>query len=324
MMNVLPFIQKQWQLIGFKLRLSSDLLDTFCKEAVNDQIPTKSFNTFCCVKVLTHWLSQNDNITCVAIIEAISAPHIGLKHEILNIGNTLTYNSNLSGRFMDKHVKCLSQNHIKPYGVMKINVCKELCDSHFNINDALQYLKSVNINPSILKSIANFQDLFNLFEMNKLMHMADVCWLINIARQAHCESALRCIEEYCNLLIADKILWGDSQMCKSITYLVAKVSNKTLYNCTIKHCADVKAILSKVTDMDETDSILSFSEASSKDCSLTFYWRVEKLITIPEVMVTSCRKDCRDYGITHIGTITDGNLKTINISESQIDNCEGV
>ena len=323
MMNILPFIQKQWQLIGFKLKLSSDLLDTFCKEAAEDLIPTNSLNTFCCVKILTHWYSQNDNVTCVAIIEAISAPHIGLKHEILHIGNTLIYHSNLSDRTMEKHVNFLSQN-TKPYGVMKTSLCKELCNSHFNINAALQYLKNVNINPSILESITNFQDLFSSFEMNKLMHMADVCWLINIVRQAQCESALKCIEEYCNLLIADKIIWVDSQMCKTSTYLLAKVSSKTLYSCTIKHCADIKAILSKVTGINETDSILSFSEANSKDYSLTFYWRVEKVITICEVTVTSCRKDCRNYGITHIGIMTDGNVKTINISESQIDNCEGV
>ena len=316
MMNILPFIQKQWQLIGFKLRLSSDLLDKFHKEAVKEVLPAKSLNTFCCVKVLTHWLSEGANITNVAIIEAISAPHIGLKHEILNIGNMLKYH-----RTRNKHVYSVSPNHIKPYGVMKTNVCKELCNSHFSIHDALQCLKNTSINTDILKSITNFQDLFISLEMNKLMHTADVCWLMNIVKQAQCESALKFIQEYCDLLIADKTVWGDSQTCKTGTCIFAKVSSKTLYNCTIKHCADVKAILSKVVGMNETDIILSFSEASSKDCSLTFYWRVEK---IPQVTVTSHKKDCRDYGITHIGTIADGYLNTTDISESQTENYKGM
>ena len=286
-------------------------------EAEQEKIPSNSFNTLCCVKVLTHWFFEGDDVSDVTITKAISTPHICLRHEIL---------SNISAIITDKDVSSLSPNYVKPYGEMKANVYKELCSFRFSIDFALQYLQNANVNPGVLKSITNFQDLFNSLEKNELMHMADVCWLMNIVRQAQCESALRYIEEYCNLLIADKILWGDNQMRKTITYLVAKVSSKTLNNCTIKHCADIKIKLNKITGINETDSILSFSEVSSKDCSLTFYWRVtdKRIITIPKVIVMSLKRDCIDLGITHIGTTVNDNLEVVNISELQIEGCKGI
>ena len=313
MMNILPFIQKKWQLIGLALRPSSDLLDKIYIEAEEEQMPSNSFNTFCCIKILEHWFFEGDNVSDVALIKAIGAPHINLKTTIL---------SNVSAIITDKKTSSLAPNHVKPYGEMKTNVCKELCNFHFSINVALQYLQNANVD---LKSITNFQDLYISLEMNKLMHTADVCWLMNIVRHAQCESALKFIQEYCDLLIADKTVWGDSQTCKTGTCIFAKVSSKTLYNCTIKHCADVKAILSKIVGMNETDIILNFSEVSSKDCSLTFYWRIidNIIIKIPEVIVTSHMAVCIDVGITHIGTTVDGNLKIINISELQIEECEG-
>ena len=317
LMNILPFIQKKWQLIGLALRLSSELLDKVYIEAEQEQIHSNSFNTLCCVKVLTHWFLKGDDVSDVAIMKAISAPHIRLKQEIL---------SNISAVITDENVISLTPNYVKPYGEMKANVFKELCIFHFSIDFALQYLQKANVNPGILKSITNFQDLFSSLEKNELMHTADVCWLINIVRQAQCESALKYIEEYCHLLIADKIIWGDSQMYKTNTYLVAKASSKTLYNCTIKHCANIKITLNKIIGINETDSILSFSEASSKDCSLTFYWRVKdnKIIAIPKVIVISQKRDCIDLGITHIGTTVNGNLKMVKISELEIEDCKGM
>ena len=313
LMNILPFIQKKWQLIGLALGLSSDLLDKIYIEAEKEQIPSKSFNTFCCVKVLKHWFMEGDNVANFTLIKAISTPRIHLKNEIL---------SNISAIITDKKLSSVPLNCVKSYGEMKANVCKQLYNFHCSINVTLQYLQNANVD---LKSIANFKDLIDSLEMNKLMHAADVCWLINIVKQAQCEGALKLIQAYCDLLIADKVLWGDNQTSKSNTCLVAKVSGKTSYNCTIKHCADVKTKLNIIIGLSETDSILSFSEMNSKDCSLTFYWRIKDniLITIPKVIVTLQKEHCINLGITHIGTAVDGNLKITNISELQVKDYKG-
>ena len=106
LMNILPFIQKKWQLIGLALRLSSDLLDKINIEAEEEQMPSNSFNTFCCIKMLEHWFFEGDNVSDVALIKAIGAPHINLKTTIL---------SNVSAIITDKKTSSLAPNHVKPF-----------------------------------------------------------------------------------------------------------------------------------------------------------------------------------------------------------------
>ena len=89
-MNIVPFIQEKWSLIGTRLKLPLDTLDEIWQKASEQQIPTESQNTFCCVKMLTSWYEASDDVSADAIIMAVDAPHVGLKTKISSIKTALT------------------------------------------------------------------------------------------------------------------------------------------------------------------------------------------------------------------------------------------
>ena len=322
-MNILPFVQEKWQVIAFNLGVPKEKLDWISQEADRGKIPLQSLNTFCCIKMLTYWFQNSDNVSADAIIEVIKAPHVqlGLKDKIQSIQDALTSSNIDLVKTSKNYATSTPESHEIPYIEMKTNVCTEFEKSQCNIKSVLLYLQNTNIDPAILGNISNFPDLFKSFEAHNLLHAGDPAWLTTIAKYVQCPKALEVIERYSRLLIADKTICSHDSFNKPINGYVAKFSHRTLENFTVKDCSDAKATVGKILDLNNTDGILDHSEVGS----LTFYWKVKEniTITIPKFTYASLIKHCKDNGITHIGTITDGNLQMVNISELEIDEFTG-
>ena len=320
-MNILPFIQEKWQLVGLKLKVPSDMLDKICQEADKEKIPSDSVNTFCCTKMLTYWFKNGDHVSVDEIIKVISARHIDLQDKIAAIEAALTSKNLGPNKKLKKYATCPPEAHEAPYVEMKTNVCRELKESRCSIDDVLLYLENADVDPDILKNISNFSDLFKSLEAHDLMHKAELCWLKAIIKYAKCPKAFKIIETYSDLLIADKTKCSNDSANKIKNGFAVKYSDKSLVDCTIKDSSDTKEIASKIMGLKETDGILDSSEVGS----LTFFWKVKEniTITIPKFIDASLTKNCKDAGITQIGTITNGNLKMINITELEIDKLTG-
>ena len=315
-MNILPYIQEKWQLIGRNLGVSIKNLDSICREAHEQEIPQESSNTFCCAKMLTYWIhSGSSNVSADTIIEVVSALHVGLTKEKVSRIKAALDSSNVTKEYAtsppEGHEKSREyatsppEGHEKSYVEMKTNVCKELIKSNFSIGDVVLYLEMADVNPNVFKDISSFPNLFKSLENHNHMNKADLCWLKDIAKHMECEKALEIIENYENSLLADKTNWGNILNTTNNGFLA--VSNKSLENCTIKDCSNAKLIGSEILGLNETDSILEATGVGS----MIFYWRVKENIniTLPEVVDSSLMRSCKDAGITHIGTIIDGNLQ---------------
>ena len=319
-MNILPSVQEKWQVIGLNLGVPKERLDWISEEADREDIPLRSLDTFCCIKMLTYWFQNSDNVSANAIIEVIKAPHVGLKNKIPSIQEALTSSNVDLVKTTKKYTTSPPESHEMPYIEMKTNVCNEFESSQCSITGVLLYLQNTNIDPDILRNISSFPDLFKSFEAHDLLHAGDPAWLTTIAKYVKCPKALEVIEKYSRLLIADKTICSCDSY-KPINGFVAKFLDKTLENCTVKDCSNAKTAVREILDLKDTDGILDHSEVGS----LTFYWRVKEnvTITIPKFTCASLIKNCKDNGITHIGTITDGNLELVNISELEIDEFTG-
>ena len=130
LMNTLPFLQEKWELIGIKLGVSTDTLESICQKAEEDHIPPHSHNTFCCIKMLTYWFQNSNNVSADTIIHIVSARHVGLKDKVTNIRDALT--SNEFSTTSTKINKCASnppEGSEALYVEMKTNICKELNNS---------------------------------------------------------------------------------------------------------------------------------------------------------------------------------------------------
>lgn len=320
-MNILPFVQEKWQVIGFNLGVPKEKMDWIFQEADREKVLLQSLNTFCCIKMLTYWFQNSDNVSANVIIEVIKAPHVGLKDKILSIQEALTSNNLESVKTSKNYATNPPESHEIPYVEMKTNVCNEFEKLQCSINSVLLYLQNTNIDPAILRDISNFPALFKSFEGHKLLHAGDPAWLTTIAKYVQCPKALEVIERYSRLLIADKTICSHDSFTKPINGFVAKFSHRTLETFTVKDCSDAKTTVRKILDLNDTDGILDHSEVGS----LTFYWRVKEniTITIPKFTCASLIKNCKYSGITEIGTITDGNLQMVNISELEIDEFTG-
>ena len=315
-MNVLPLIQEKWQLIGRNLGLSVDNLDQIFQEARVQKIPEESSNTFCCAKMLTCWFQSSSHVSADTIMGVISAPHVGLtKEKVSMIKAALTSYSFDSSNVTKEYATSPPKGHEQPYVEMKANVCKELIKSNCSIDDVLLYLETANVDPNVFKNISSFPNLCKSLEKHNHMNKADLSWLKAIAEYMKCEKALEIIENYEVLLVADKTNW-DNILNKTNTGFIAKVSNNSLENCTIKDCSNAKLIGSKIFGLNKTDSILESVGVGS----MIFYWRVKEntSITLPEVVNSSLMGSCKEAGVTHIGTIIDGNLQSRNIDELKI------
>lgn len=321
LINILPFIQEKWQLIGIKLAVPTDILDRICEEADKEQIPQESIKTFCCIKMLTYWFQNGDNVSADTIINIIKVPHVGLKDKISVIKDILTSQQFDSSKIQKKFATSPPGDHEAPYVDMKTNICKELNNSQCSLNDVLLYLENSNIDPFVIKNISSFPDLFKSFEAHGLMHKGEPGWLKAIAKHVKCEKALEIIENYSALLIADKTICSHDSFSKIKNGFVVKFSDKDLEKSTIKDCSNAKSTVSSIVGLNETAGTLDSAEVGS----LTFYWKVKEstTITIPKFINASLIKKCKDAGITHIGTIANGKVQLVAISELEIDKFTG-
>ena len=292
------------------MKLSLDKLDDIWQTASKQQISTESKNTFCCVKMLTTWYETSDKVTANAIIMATDAPNVDLKTKISSVEALLT------SEYVpiESNVKECVTNPLEklkqPYFEMITNFCLELSKSQKSFDDILMYLKVCKINLDILEKISDFPELMQSFESHELLSKTDLSWLRVIAHYAQCMEAIKVVEKYENLLIADKIQWYSNPKG---TYLVVK-TEKRPEDVTIKYSSDVKSTVSEIVNIKETDSILNSSEVGS----VTFYLKlVNKDITIqiPNVSNSVLIKKCKDADITHIGIMTDGSLNLATIDE---------
>ena len=311
LMNIVPLIQENWSFIGTRLKLSSDKLDNIWQAASEQQIPTESRNTFCCVKMLTSWYETSDDVSADAIIMAVDAPHVGLKNKISSIEAALKSEYVPLDSSAGQSVTNPPEKFEQPYFDMITKFCLELGESQHSISDVLVYLKVCSINSDVLKEISDFPELARSLEKHKLLNKTDLSWLKNIACHVQCTKATKVIEEYENLLMADKIPWYSSH--PTGTYLVGRTDKKP-ENVTIKDSSDTKSIVSEILNIKESDSVLDSSEVGS----VIFYWKLinrDIKIQIPEtasVLLITC---CKNIGLTHVGTMTNGKLNIASIDK---------
>ena len=321
LMNTLPFIQEKWQLIGIKLKVPTDKLDLISQKA-KQTVPSESFNTYCCIKMLTYWHHNSDQVSADVIINIVSLPHIDLQDKVSSIKEALT-SQHISSSSSTPKTYAISppEGHEEPYVEMKTNLCKELNSSQHSTDDILLYLQNANIDPDVISNISNFPSLFKSLERHDLIHKAEVGWLKAIAKYAKCEKGLEIIEKYSSLLIADKIICSHDSFRKISNGFVAKCSDNSLEESAIKDCSNAKSTTSKIMGLKETDGILDSTEVGS----LTFYWKVKENITIsiPKFIDVSLIKNCKDAGITHIGTITNGEVQLVDVTELEVDASKG-
>ena len=310
-MNIVPLIQEKWSLVGTRLKLSSDKLDDIWKEASEQQIPTESKNTFCCVKMLTSWYETSDNVSVDAILIAIDAPHVGLKTVVSSIKAALTSEYAPIDSNLEKSATNPPEKLELSYFNMITKFCIELRKSKLSISDILVYLEVCNINSEVLEKVYDFPKLIKSLEKHELVNKTDLSWLKIIANHARCTKATKVTEEYEKLLIADKIPWHRSH--SEGTYIVGKTDKKP-ESVTIKDSRNAKSAVSKIVNIKESDSVLNFSEVGS----VTFYWRIVNKsvkIEIPEVTLGSLIDRCRNVHLTHLGLMVDGNLNWVTIDQ---------
>ena len=315
LMNVVPLIQEKWSLIGTRLKLSSDMLDDIWQMANEQQIPTESKNTFCCVKMLTSWYETSDDVSADAIIMAVDVPHVGLKSKISSIEAALKSEYVPMDSSVGQSVTNPPEKFEQPYFDMIAKFCLELSNSRHSISAVLIYLKVCNINSAVLEEISDFPELARSLERHKLLNKTDLSWLKTIAHYAGCRKAIEAIEEYETSLIADKIPWYSGH--PKGTYLVGRTDKKP-ENVTIKNSSEVKSVVSRLTNIKESDSVLDSLEVGS----VTFYWRIinESVgIHLTKVnhapLIEKFKEECNEANLTHVGIMTNGNLKWTSINE---------
>ena len=307
-MNAVPVIKEKWEIIGLSLGVSKEMLNEICHKACELKIVQKSL--FCCVKMLSYWFlnSNPQHVTADAIMEVISAPYVDLTEDKVSKSKDVLTSCNFSSNsIIQEYTVTPPEDHEKAYVEMKTNVCVEFKKSQSSIENILLYLQIVNVNPSIYQDVSSFPGLFASFEKHKIMNKTDISWLKTIAEHVKCTKALKIIENYESLSIADKIIWKNCILDIAGNMFFAKISNKPLESCTIKDASNAKAVMCKILEITETDGTLEFSGVGS----IIFYWRVEKntKIVIPKIIHPSILRSCRQAGITHIGTITNGNIQ---------------
>ena len=316
-MNAVPFIKEKWEIIGFSLNISKEILNGICQKASEQKIVEKSL--FCCIKMLSYWFQNSDpqHITADAIMKAISAPLVDLTEDkVSKSKEALTSYIFNSSNFIEEYAITPPKDHEKAYVEMKTNVCIEFKKSQCSIDNIFLYLQIVNVDPKIYQNTSSFPDLFASFEKHKRMNKGDIGWLKAIAEYVNCTKALEIIENYESLSIVDKTTWNNCILNIASKMFFAKISNKPLENCTIKDSSNAKAVTCKIVGVPEIDSTLEFSGVGS----IIFYWRVEKTteIVIPKTIDSSLLKSCKLADITHIGIITDGNIQLRTIDEPKL------
>ena len=306
-MNIVPLIQEKWSFIGTRLKLSVSELDEIWQASNEELIPVESKNTFCCIRMLTRWFETSDSVSVDTIIMAVDAPHVGLKTKISSIEAALTSEYVATDSCTGTNPP---QRHEQPYFDMITKFCVELRSQH-SISDILAYLKVCKINSDVYKEISDFPELVESLERHDLLNKTDLCWLKNIAYHARSAKATEVIEEYENLLLADKIPWYSRHT--EGTFLVGKTDKKP-ESVTIKDSSDAKLAASRIVNIKKSDSILDSSEVGS----VTYYWRVvDKAvrIKIPEATNASLLNECKNSNLTHVGVMIDGNLNLASVDE---------
>ena len=314
MLNIVPYIQEKWSFIGTRLKVSSDELDDIWQMAGEQQIPTESKNTFCCIKMLISWYKTSDDVSADEIVMAVDSPHVGLKTKISSIEAALSSEYVPVDNSVGKSDTNPPEQSEQPYFDMTTKFCLALSKSH-SISDILVYLKVCNMNSDVLEKVFDFPDLVKSLERHELLNKTDLSWLKSIANHAQCTEATKLIEEYERLLMADKIPWY-SKHSKG-TYLVGRTDKKP-ESVTIKDSSDAKSAVSKMVSIKESDSVLDYSEVGS----VTFYWRLvskEINLQIPKFADALLITECNNADLTHVGIMIDKTLNWITIDEMDIN-----
>lgn len=324
LMNVVPLIQEKWSDIGTRLKFLPDELNKFWKTADEHQIPAESRNTFCCIQMLKQWFEANDKPFVDVLIKAIDVPYIGLSNKISSIKSVLTSESFAPSVITEG--TNLPEKLEQPYIDMKAKFCLELMESEHKISDILVYLRLCNLKSELFTEIPDYPSLIILLEKHDLLSKADLSWLKYIATSSGCTKAAQILENYEKLLFADKTLWSDKH--SKGTYIVGKISRSSEF-VTIKDISNAKSVVSKIVNLQETDSKLDYSEIGS----VIFYWKIIKDVTIhiPEIVDPLVLEECKDACLTHIGIVKDGKVDLEYVDKligtymlCRLDDCKNV
>ena len=301
LMNVVPLIQDKWSDIGTRLKFSPGELNKFWKTADEHHIPAESRNTFCCIQMLKQWFEANEKPFVDVLFKAIYVSYIGLNDKMSRIKAALTSES-FTPSIITEGTK-LPEKLEQQYIDMKAKFCLELMESECKISDVLVYLRLCNVKYELFREIFDYPSLIILLEKHDLLSKADLSWLKYIATSSSCTKATQILKNYEKLLFADKIIWSTKR--SKGTYLMGKISSSSEF-VTIKDISNAKSIVSKVMNLQETDSKLDSSEIGS----VIFYWRIIKDVTIqiPEFVDPLVAKKCKDACLTHIGIVKDGKI----------------
>ena len=315
-LKILPYIQEKWSFIGTRLKISADKLDDIHRECNIQKIPAGSENTFCCIQMLSIWHKECKDVSADTLIKAINAPHVGLERAIPSIKAALksfcSHTSKKTYEFLTNPPELNEQ----AYTNMKAKFCSELRKSNHTIYDTCQYLKICHIDPQIIECVNDYADLVISLEIHDLLSNINLSWLKSIADFYECKKALKIIQKYEeDQLIADKVKWCHHTSHQNGKFLVASVDKKPEY-LTIKDSNDAKKAASRVVNIEETDSILDFSEVGS----VILYWKIttQDLELKIQTINASVIEDCRAARIIQIGIMTNGSLNIMEINELQV------
>ena len=182
-MNVLPYIQEKWSLIGTRLMVASDKLDDIYQRSKTRKLSTESMNTYCCIEMLKYWSQEAKDASIDTLINAIDAPHVGLENEMVYIKNALTTPPCLNTN--ETKSQCVTnppKAHEQLYLDVKTGVCLELKKCAITINDIIEYLEFCRMDSKIIAGVKSFPSLINSLEDHDHLNKSDVDWFEKYCR----------------------------------------------------------------------------------------------------------------------------------------------
>lgn len=304
-MNIVCYVQEKWFVVGMRLKIPLTILGDIYKECCDNQIPTDSADTFCCIKMFRYWLSDGNNISVDTLLNALET--VILKYKMSSIESALKL------QLVEDNYSNPPEKQQQSYLTMIAKICAQLNKSEDDINDVLAYLKLSKIDLNVLNNVTTFVDLVSSLEKYEYLNKTDLSWLKYIVDYTYSPEAQEIIQNYETSLLADKIYWCSNH--STGTFLIGKLSNQP-ETATIKNISLAKSVASEIAGIKNTDSILNSSEVGSVIC----YWKITSNIDfeIPENISKLIKTKCKNVGLTHIGKATNDNIELVRIASIDV------
>ena len=313
LMNVVKHLEDKWELVGNLLLVPKDELNSiYSNVMINRKDTCESFKkSTCAIKVLTYWLRNSEDISVTAFIKAISAPYAGLGNRIEAVKDALKSVPS-KGSISDR-----PNTHKQSDIDMMADYCSELSKS-CKLEDVLVFVKLITgKGKKYFNDIDDFGDLMLLLQTYGYLSSADLSLLKKIADHFQCIKGLNVIEKYeTQQPLVNKTTWSHHHTSHpKEAFVVGRVDIKP-EDATLKHTSNAKSVVCKLTNIDQTDAFLDHAEVGS----VILHWKIvnkRSRLTLPKTITPFELKECKASGLTHIGIMTDGNLKMKKIDELQ-------